>query len=341
MRAAQLLKGNIDVVDIEEGPGPAAGQIRLEVVACGICGSDLSLYSDADRFTSIARQGGFVYAAFDPTHPVVPGHEYAGRVTEVGDGVTEVSVGDRVAGLGVATDPSTGAPTVIGFSNEYPGGLSESIVVDAMWVRRIPDNLSFNAATLAEPLHVGETHVKSSGIPADQSAVVIGAGPIGLGVVAALVARGCADLTVVEPSPARREAATKLGATRVLSPDEEDPVASSSAPVYVYECSGRQGAIAKLAETAPWGSHIQVAASSFKEEPLIPAIAQWHQLVINFSAGSVEDDLVAYGLTMQRLSTGEIDPDAVISNCIALSDVSEAFSALKSPKDNVKIVVNP
>ncbi len=97
----------------------APHQIRIDVVACGICGSDLSMSKDPCRFVEVAHDGGYPLATFDPDAPVVLGHEYAGIVSETGSAVDDFAIGDRVAGIGLATDTATGIPTIIGYSNEY------------------------------------------------------------------------------------------------------------------------------------------------------------------------------------------------------------------------------
>ncbi|CAM3306392.1 alcohol dehydrogenase catalytic domain-containing protein [Nocardioides dubius] len=340
MRGVQVLDGALRVVDGLSLPEVGAGQVRLRVEACGICGSDLSLVKDAARFVATAESGGFELARFDPTRPVTPGHEFAGVVVEVADDVSTLAPGDRVAGIGIATDHATGALTIVGYSNTHPGALAEEIVVDAGWLRVIPDAMSFDVASLAEPLHVGETHVQQSGWRSGP-AVVIGAGTIGLGVVIALVARGCSDVVVVEPSPRRRELALALGATRALDPAEHDlaaVLAAAGGPVTVFECSGRQGAIAELTRIAPHGSHLQIAASAFGDETFVPVIAQWRQLVINFGSGPVDDP---YGVTLQRLADGEIDAERLITARMPLPATAEAFAALRVPDEHVKIIIRP
>jgi threonine dehydrogenase-like Zn-dependent dehydrogenase len=343
MRAAALRDGAIVATDVPEPPPPADGQLQIAVDSCGICGSDLSLSKDAENFVRVAERGRFPLAVFDPVRPVVPGHEYAGTVSAVGPAVDGFSVGDRVTGIGVATDPVSGVPTIIGYSNEYPGGFAERITVDASFARHVPDGLSLEAASLAEPLHVGETHVQQSRIGAGEAALVIGAGTIGLGVIIGLAARGIAPIVVVEPSPRRRELASVLGAHAVVEPPRAGPVAAldglvDGQRVVAYECSGRRGTLGFLAENLPFGSAIQVVASPFAEETFVPVIAQWHQLLINFGSGPVDDP---YGRTLGRLADGLIDPELFITGRVGVADVARAFEDLRDPEAHIKILVRP
>ncbi|MGW4249199.1 alcohol dehydrogenase catalytic domain-containing protein, partial [Nocardia sp. NPDC004722] len=266
MRATQFLNGQFTAAEIAEPPALGPGQLRIAVAACGICGSDLSMSKDPCRFVQVAADSGYPLATFDTERPVVLGHEYAGIVSEIGAGVTDFAVGDRVAGIGLATEQSTGIPTIIGYSNEYHGAFGESIVVDGYWVRKVPDGLSLEHATLAEPLHVGEMHVQQSGLTAADSALVIGCGTIGLGAIIAAKAHGARLVVASEPSPKRRELARAVGADIVVDPNEQDPIAawttavaqadsvigqSGTGILIAYECSGRAGILGTLMRTMP------------------------------------------------------------------------------------------
>lgn len=346
MRTATLLDGDFAV---EEVATPECGrdQLLVRVKACGICGSDLSLVRDAKRFVEVACAGGYGLAAFDPTRPVSPGHEFAGTVEKAGPEADGFEVGDRVCGIGVATDPETGDATIIGYSNSVPGGFSEYIAVDAAWARQIPKELDFAEAALAEPLHVGETHVQQSRWDAATPALVVGAGPIGQGVIIALSLRGAEHITVVEPSPRRRELAKRLGAHTVVPPPPEDIVSvlanentdvNPPAAVHAFECSGRAGMLEELMRTLPHGSQIQVPASQFTEEVFVPVIAQFRQISVNFGHGPVTDP---YGVTLERLATGAIDPGLFITGRVGLDGIAEAVRALGDPERHVKVMVEP
>lgn len=353
MRAAQYLDGAFTVTDVTDPPALAPHQIRIDVVACGICGSDLSMTKDPCRFVQVAENAGYPLATFDAEHPVVLGHEYAGVVAEAGSAVTDFAVGDRVAGIGLATDTGTGIPTIIGYSNSYHGGFGDSIVVDSYWVRHVPDGLSLEHATLAEPLHVGEMHVQQSGLTTADAALVIGCGTIGLGAIIAAKAHGAKLVIASEPSPKRREVAAAMGADIVVDPHEQDPIALWTAmladgdPVVgsagdgiliAYECSGQPGMLDELLHTMPFNSRIQVLAAGFDEEPIIPVVGQFRRIAINFGHGDYQN---AYETTQQRLAAGEIDAESIITGRVDLDGVAQAFTALRAPQDHVKILVLP
>lgn len=348
MRAAQYLDGQFTVTDVNDPPATGPGQLRIRVAACGICGSDLSMSKDPCRFVTVAAGAGFPLAVFDHSRPVVLGHEFAGTVVECGFGVEDFVVGDRVAGIGVATEAATGIPTIIGYSNEYHGAFGEFVVVDAFWVRNVPDGLSLEHATLAEPLHVGEMHVQQSGLSGADAALVIGCGSIGLGTILAAKAHGAHTVIASEPSPRRRELAAAMGADIVVDPNEQDPIElwntmmaegrGGTGILIAYECSGRVGTLNALTHTLPFGSRIQVVASPFGEETIIPVVAQFRQIAINFGHGPYHE---AYETVLARLADGEIDAEALITGRVGLDGLGEAFEALRNPDEHVKILVLP
>ncbi|MFD7841996.1 alcohol dehydrogenase catalytic domain-containing protein [Nocardia sp. NPDC059764] len=353
MRATQFLNGEFTATEVAEPPALGPGQLRIAVAACGICGSDLSMSKDPCRFVQVATDSGYPLATFDTERPVVLGHEYAGTVSEIGSGVTDFAVGDRVAGIGLATETATGIPTIIGYSNDYHGAFGESIVVDSWWVRHVPDGLSLEHATLAEPLHVGEMHVQQSGLTPEDSALVIGCGTIGLGAIIAAKARGARLVVASEPSPKRRELARAVGADIVVDPNEQDPIAAWMAAVaqqdsvvgqsgtgilIAFECSGRAGILGTLMGTMPFNSRIQVVAAPFADELIIPVVGQFRRIAINFGHGPYEN---AYEITLERLASGQIDAEAIITGRVGLDGVAEAFTALRDPEEHVKILVLP
>lgn len=353
MRAVRFLDGEFTVGEVPELPAAGPGQVRIAVAACGICGSDLSVSKDACRFVEVAEAGGYPLAAFDTERPVVLGHEYAGVVTEVGAGVTDFVVGDRVAGIGLATEADTGIPTIIGYSNTYHGAFGDAIVVDAFWVRKVPDGLRLDHATLAEPLHVGEMHVQQSGLTAADSALVIGCGTIGLGAIVAAKARGAKTVIASEPSPRRRELAALMGADIVVDPAVRNPIevwnalvadgnsvvgAAADGILIAYECSGRAGILNELTHQMPFNSRIQVLAAGFAAETITPVVPQFRRIAVNFGHGPYQD---AYDITLRRLASGSIDAEAIITGRVDLDGVADAFAALRAPQEHVKIIVRP
>lgn len=201
-------------------PGP--GEIQARVTAVGVCGSDLHNYTEGS------------VGDIPSTYPMVLGHEPAGVVTKVGAGVTGWAPGDTVL-----LEPAiycyhcefcrSGRHNVcenIRFMSQPgdPGFFREHVNVPAHNVLPLPKGLSAAEGTLFEPLAIALHSMKFAQPQVGETAVVFGAGPIGLLTAAVLKLSGVARLWVVEPVAHRRDLASKLGADATIDPGAEDPV---------------------------------------------------------------------------------------------------------------------
>ncbi|MGD0478975.1 MAG: alcohol dehydrogenase catalytic domain-containing protein [Terracidiphilus sp.] len=218
MRSAELiapLTFRLTEMPIED-PGPGEVQCRVESV--GVCGSDLHAYTEG-------QVGGMPNA-----YPMVLGHEPAGMIVKTGAGVTGLAAGDRGA-----LEPAlycyhcefclSGHHNVCAnirfLSNpNYPGFFREFVNLPVSNFAPIPASLSFDAATLAEPLAIALHSVRLASISANETVAVIGAGPIGLLTIAALRAANAGRIWAIEPLAHRRELARAMGADAVLEPQE-------------------------------------------------------------------------------------------------------------------------
>lgn len=340
---AAVYRAGAFVVDDVPGPRPGDGQVLIEVEATGICGSDLSAARHTDQFLRSARDSGTSLYDFDPDGDLIFGHEYAGRVIMTGVGVGHVSVGDLVAGYALVTD-ADGVMRLCGYSNEHTGGFAEQMVVQASTVHRVPAGIDAAAATLAEPLSVGEMSAQRSQIDPAHGAVIMGAGSIGLGVIAALAARKVQHVIVVEPSPRRRAMALQLGAAEVLHPDDADPVeawrslAGPNASLVAWDCTGKAGMISKLMHLVPPRTRIMVDGSCMVDDTIRPVVGTYKGLLIDFGYGIATD---AYEISLARIASGEVDAASLITAEVGLDGVGAAFDWLSSPNEHVKIIVRP
>ncbi|MTV27409.1 2,3-butanediol dehydrogenase [Nitriliruptoraceae bacterium ZYF776] len=221
-------KQDVRVEDVDP-PTPGPGQVRLRNGYAGICGSDLHVYYDP------ANAG----LDFEHPHPItgsmppqILGHEFSGEVVELGEGVDGLEVGDRVAvwpiySCGECAACRAGRPNAcvtIGFHGltSDGGGMAEYTTVDASMLHRLPDGVDLRFGALVEPMAVAWRAVELSEVAPGGSAVVLGAGPIGIGAWYALRAKGVEPIVVSEPSPRRREAIAALGAEHLVDPTEQD-----------------------------------------------------------------------------------------------------------------------
>src|SRR4051794_13658477 len=215
MRALVLRDGALRVDDVAEPPLPP-DHVLLETIACGICGTDLHCRHHAASFVAAAQRSGLRIFDFDPGVDLVMGHELSGRVLACGEGVDDLSVGTVVAAHPLVRDG--GRAHALGFSNTWPGGYAERVVVHASGVVALPAGTDHEHAALTEPLAVGLHAVNQSRAVELGSAVVVGCGPVGLAVVTALRVRGVPLIVAADLSAARRRTAERLGAHVVGDP---------------------------------------------------------------------------------------------------------------------------
>ena len=242
MKAAQFYgKEDLRVEEVEE-PTPGPGQVKLRNAYSGICGSDLHFYFFPEALPFDLHEPHPLTGACVPQ---TLGHEFAGTVVEVGEGVTGVKVGDRAAVYPLVASCGECAACRKGLcfscrmmgsigANAPGGGLSEFTTVPASALHLLPESVDLRMGALVEPMAVGWHAVARSGVQTGGTALVAGAGPIGIGAWFAFKARGVEKVLVSEPSAERRAIIAALGATVV------DPVSDDLAAV-IAEFTGGAG----------------------------------------------------------------------------------------------------
>ena len=351
MKAARFHgRGDIRIDDVP-APETREGTVKVKVDWCGICGTDLHEYLEGPIF--IPPQGS-PHPLTGEAAPVIMGHEFAGTVAEVGRGVEGLAEGDRVAVEPYHTCgrcpacrmgrynlcPSLG---FIGLSGGG-GGFSEYCVVDATRAHPLGD-IPTDLGALVEPLAVAYHAVRLSGAKEAATAVVFGAGPIGLVTTACLRAAGAGRIVVVEPAAARKAKAPGAGADVVLDPTDTDVpeavrdlTAGAGADV-AFECAGIDEVLAQ-------------AIRSVRVGGLVVNIAIWgHPATVDMN-DLVMKEVSVLGIlaycgdhpdTIGLLSDGRVDAGQFITGRIALDDIVEGgFRQLIDHKEeHVKILVQP
>ena len=263
---------DVRIEDVAE-PSPAAGEVKLRNAFAGICGSDIHVF-----YTPLPPE--FDLTAAHPvtgaTLPQILGHEFSGTVVELGEGVTNVSVGDRVAvwpiyycgACAACLKGLYNACRMIGFHglSARGGGMAEFTTVPASKVHVLPENVDLRMGALVEPMSVAWHAVGRSGVKAGQTALIAGAGPIGIGVWFALRAQGIDNIIVSEPSADRRAAIAAVGADIIVDPVTED-LAARVAEVtgghgvdVAFDAAGAGPAVTSaLANLTPGGRVVVVA----------------------------------------------------------------------------------
>jgi len=343
MKAAILRAGQMvveDLPDLEPGPG----QVLVEPIACGICGSDLHTVDHAHDLVASAIAAGVDSFAmnFDPDQDVVMGHELSCRVIGVGDGVASVSEGCEFAAMPFLETPE--GRVVPGYSNRFPGGYSSQMLLSPLALLPIPNGLDPVFAALTEPMAVGLHAVNESSIAPGRIALVVGAGPVGLAIVAALAAVGIESIIAADFSPTRRDVALRMGAHQVVDPASESIIdawraaGDGVAPPVIFEAVGVPGMIDQVMAQAPSHSEIIVAGVCFPPDNFRPSIGIYKHLSLKFVLGWTPEEFAA---SLHNLAEGRIDANNLVTGTVGLDGVPQAFADLADPERHVKILVRP
>ena len=334
MRAALMERGRIWVDDVPD-PAPAAGEVVVKSVACGICGSDLHAARHTDDFvaTSLEAGGAFKLTTFDP---VVLGHEFCAEVME--------STGRFKAGQLVCSIPvlPRGPNVPVGYAPEAPGGFAEYMLLSERLLIPVPGGLDADRAALTEPMAVGRHAVNMARLAGDEAIIVIGAGPVGLAVTANLATTGAAPVVVAEFSAKRRELALAVGADVVVDPRDADAYALDEVRrhenVVIFECVGVPGMIDDIFLRAPRRARIVVVGVCLQMDHARPLIAVNKELNVQYVLGY---DLAEFESTLHRIADGTLDASPLVTHTVGLDGVAEAFAALAEPDAHGKVIVEP
>jgi L-iditol 2-dehydrogenase len=345
-RMKALLLSNYRQFEIADLPVPSAGpgEILLRVAACGICGSDVHGYDGAS-----GRR----------IPPIVMGHEAAGTVAAIGLGVTKFAVGDRIT---VDSTVSCGECSyclrgqinlcdrrqVIGVScGDYrrAGAFAEYIAVPERIVYRMPGRLSFDEAAMLEAVAVAVHAVSLTPIEPDCSALVVGAGMIGLLLLQVLRAEGCGRAIVADVDASRLRLAQKLGATETLLASAKESFAdevvrrSGGAGVDVaMEAVGRDETVNAAIQSVRRGGAVTLVGNIAPEInfPLQKVVTG--QIRVQGSCASSGE----YPRAMDLVASGAVDVKSLISAVAPLAEGPAWFERLYAREANLlKVVLAP
>ncbi|MGI6279456.1 MAG: zinc-dependent alcohol dehydrogenase [Acutalibacteraceae bacterium] len=328
---------HMSVTEIEK-PEPAEGQVRIKMKYAGVCGSDITVYSGKHPTA---------------TAPVVVGHEIFGIVDAIGKNtVTDLKVGDRVT-----VDPLISCGHCEACRKGYRhvcstlkllgihenGGYAEYTVADADMTIKISDDLSDELAALAEPFAVGYHVVSRSGLKLGQTALIIGAGPIGM--VIAVCARGAGASRVIlsEPNAGRRARAQALGfetvdplATDVLAYAKE--ITDGNGFDVVFESSGSKAGILLTTNVCKIrGTIVPLSLSGVPVEFALGAVSFKELSVVGSRVYSYTD--FVGGVRFLERAAKEYDLTHIISDVMPLSDAQQAIDSMKSGANTGKILI--
>jgi threonine dehydrogenase-like Zn-dependent dehydrogenase len=358
MRAAVMRNRALVVAEVPV-PKPEAGEVLVRTLACGICGSDLHALKHAEAFVETSRRAGNPFV-MDLGRDIVMGHEFCAEVVEHGPGTTRaLKAGTRVCSRPTLLRPT--GPQSIGYSNDNPGGYGEYMRLSEALLLPVPDGLATEHAALTEPMAVGVHAVAKARLEPDDAPLVIGCGPVGLAVIAALRLRDVRPIVAADFSRRRRELAAAVGADVVVDPAETTPWQSwreaavyrepsraptlppwipgpALRPAVVFECVGVPGVLDQLMAPAPRGTRIVVVGVCMEADTIHPMLGISKELNLQFVLGYTPEEFAA---TLGHIATGAIPTAPLITGHVGLEGVAQAFADLASPERHAKVLVHP
>jgi L-iditol 2-dehydrogenase len=320
-------------------PVPARDELLVRVAACGICGSDVHGYDG----TSGRR-----------IPPIIMGHEAAGTVASVGEGVTEFRPGDRVTFdstvyCGECQFCRRGEVNlcdrrqVLGVScGEYrrAGAFAEFVTVPARISYRLPDSMSFAEAAMLEPVSVAMHAVELSDIRGGETALVIGAGMIGLLTMQAARAAGCGRVMIADVDATRLRLAEAMGATEVLHLSGSDLVRevlqrTGAGADVVLEAVGRNETVQAAIESVRKGGTVTLIGNITPTVTIPLQVVVSRQIRLQGTAASAGE----YPAAIEKISRGEIQVKPLITAVAPLEEGPRWFERLYSHEPNLMKIV--
>lgn len=348
MRAAvlhEIGQDKLEVLDDVEAVGFGPGKVKIRVRATGLCHSDVS-----------AMNGVLPQPA-----PFIPGHEGAGEIVDVGDGVTGLAAGDRVllcwlpacgacpsckrgqtqlclAGFMNAGTPNFKRPggDVFGFAGT--GTFTEEVVVGANCAVPIPDDVPFDIAAL---IGCGVTTglgaaINTARVEAGSSVAVIGCGGVGISAIQGARLQGAAQIVAVDPVASRREAALRFGATEAVSPDEladaKQRITAGEGFDYVFEVVGKSVTARTAYETTRRGGTLCVVGAGAMDDHLqlnmFELFFDEKRILPSMYGGG--DVLRSYERAIALWRAGRIDLAGLITHRVGLAEINDAIDQMRS-----------
>ncbi|MFF3325872.1 Zn-dependent alcohol dehydrogenase [Streptomyces sp. NPDC002889] len=348
MRAAvvhEIGQDKLEVLDDVEAVGFGPGKVRIRVRATGLCHSDVS-----------AMNGVLPQPA-----PFIPGHEGAGEILDVGDGVTSVKQGDRVLlcwlpACGVCPSCRRGQTQLClaGFMNagtpnfKRPGGdvfgfagtgtFTEEVVVDAGCAVPIPQDVPFDIAAL---IGCGVTTglgaaINTAKVTAGSSVAVIGCGGVGISAIQGAKLQGAAQIVAVDPVASRREAALRFGATEAVAPDEladaKQRITAGEGFDYVFEVVGKSATARTAYETTRRGGTLCIvgagAMDDFLQLNMFELFFDEKRILPSMYGGG--DVLRSYERAIALWRAGRIDLESLITHRVPLAGINDALAQMRT-----------
>jgi threonine dehydrogenase-like Zn-dependent dehydrogenase len=378
MKAVVCQYGELRVTDRPE-PRPGPGHVLIDVLRCGICGSDLHARHHCDHWADLNARTGYKIWGRSKDEQVF-GHEFCGEVVEHGPGCARThKVGSRVVALPALRHD--GIIEGLGFSATLNGGYAERMLIDESLTFSVPNGLSSDMAALTEPMAVGWHAVRRSEIKRKDVAIVIGCGPVGLAIICMLKAAGVQTVVAADFSPGRRALAQKCGATVLVDPKVESPYANwkeygfipDTPAAYAMGMEARDK-LGKL--PIPWWHAwriVELLGFAPKRPVIFECVGAPGLLASVIEGAPLYSRIIAVGVCMKTdqfepalasnkevelrfvmaytpveyhdalhmIAEGKVQCAPLITGLVGLDGVESAFEALGNPEQHAKILIDP
>jgi 2-desacetyl-2-hydroxyethyl bacteriochlorophyllide A dehydrogenase len=358
VRAVLMQDKRLTVESVPE-PVPGSGEVLVEVLYSGICGSDLHFRAHGAEFNQAAREAVGV-EVMDLSRPIILGHEFVARVLAYGPGTTRrIAVGKRVTSLpALRGDRQRG----IGSAGiDVPGSYAERMLLTESLLLEVPEGVPSESVSLTEPLAVALHAANSANLETCDVPLIMGCGPIGLALIAVLKMKGVAPIVAADLSPARLNLARDLGADIVVNARQHSPFeawreAARSAdpstwaaptpfggqsdlrPTVAFECTGSPGVINQIIHGAPVGSRIVVAGLCMATDHFEPSQAVLKSIEMRFVAMYSDAE---FEETFNLIVSGALNARGMITRTVTLEEVSGVFEQLASSPNDAKVLIDP
>lgn len=337
---------------LEEVSVPQAGdgEILVKIEACGICAGDLKAYEGAPSFWGDETQPAYIKA------PMIPGHEFIGRVVKMGPGANGFEIGDRVISEQIV--PCWDCRfcnrgqywmcekhDVYGFQNNVNGGMAEYMVFPKEAINhKLPEDMPMEKAVLVEPYSCSVHAVKRAQIELGDVVVLSGAGTLGLGMIGAIKKSGPSKLVVLDLNNKRLEMAKEFGADIVLNPSEDDVIScvkdmtdGYGCDIYIEATGASKSVEQGLFMLRKLGRFVEF--SVFKD----PVTVDWSIISDRKELDVLGAHLgpYCYPLVIENIGNGNFPTKNVVTHKLPLEKFHEGLDLMKSNPDALKVVLIP
>lgn len=333
MKAAVFYGAGDLRIEERERPTVGEGEVLLEVLACGICGTDRHIY----------------HGQFDARPPVVPGHEYTGRIVELGEGVEDLDVGDRVAvdpniHCGICRFCRRGdihfCENLCALGVDVDGGFAELALVPRKQCHLLPLSVSSLEGALTEPLACCVHGIDLAEVGMGDRVAVIGGGLIGQMLAQLARLHGAGHLALSDPIAARREMALSLGADAVIDPTASDPLGEipfgKGADVVIEAVGSAKTAAQAIDWAAPGGTIVWFGVAPPGDTVGVePNLLFRKELTIKGSLINPH----THGRALSLLASGQVNVKPLITRTIGLDALLQVLS--QDAGEEIKTVVTP